>query len=306
MPTLFADKYFSPFYERLTLVFYSARHNFAKVQVHHFFLVVHMTSYFFRNWKEIATRDVPEIPSILLGYDHINFRYGHQSSPECWKVIDEVNKNIEVCSSTMFPLSAFLCSVVMGILWGAVIIALIKFADAPLLFISLVSLIGLVVVLGMPTAYALHIWDAMKYWGGPLRMRFTATNKEFFFPRENKTYFRGDYEKIVLGSVGGYVITDRMFEFKGMIMRKNARGIPAPAMIMHYFVLVLTADGSWHRHYLENNAPFLFTKSGSATFDKLVELLQPHVDCMVYHRRYSLKECFYQQRYGKPDTKVLW
>lgn len=276
-----------------------------------------MTSYFFRNWKEISVNDVPEIPSVLLDYDHVNFRNGGCNGPEGWKVLfDEGNQNIEVCRNTMFPLSFLLLSSVFGILFVGVILVLNKFTDITLFQSSMIGLIGLVVVFCMPFGYAFFIWDAMKYWGGPLRMRYTITNGEFFFPREYKTYSRNEYAKIVLGSVGGYKIRENMFELMGQIWRKNSPsfegGQPPAPMIMHFFVLVLSVDGCWHRHYIENNEPRFFTKSGSATFDKLIELLQPHVDCVVYHRRFSIKECFDQQRAETPelaeptDKKVLW
>ena len=219
-----------------------------------------MTNYFYRDWKAIPIEDVPEIPKELLNYDHDGCPAG--TSPDGWKVVsNESNQDLEVCRCTMFPLSVLLCAAVCGMLFAAVIVMLNQFTNVGLYFKLMVGAIGLIVVLGMPAAYALVIWSTTQYWGGPLRMRFTATNKEFFFPRENKTYAQGDYKKIVLGCVGGTEITDDMYEFMGtgLIIRDAKRSINMP-MNMQYFILVLTIDGSWHRHYIASTAANLFTK----------------------------------------------
>jgi len=262
-----------------------------------------MTNYFYRDWKPVPVKDVPEIPKDLLNYDHTSLLVGTHNGPEGWKVVlNESNQDFEACSATMFPLSGFILSAVIGILFTAVILGLNEFGNISLFNSLLIGSIGVAVVLGIPAAYAFCVWLDMKYWGGPLRMRFTAINKEFFFPRENKTYSQGDYEKIVLGCVGGFNITAEMFEFMGMIARKNSGRSPAQPMNIQYFILVLTVGGNWHRHYIANNAPYLFTKSGSARFDKLVELLQPQVDCLVYNRRFSMMECYRIQLEEKQEN----
>jgi hypothetical protein len=82
-----------------------------------------MTSYFYRDWKAVSIEFVPEIPSNFLNYDPINFRNGGHSGPEGWKVVlDESNQSIELCSSTMFPLSGFLLSAGIGVLFVVVIV----------------------------------------------------------------------------------------------------------------------------------------------------------------------------------------
>ena len=237
--------------------------------------------------------DIP--PEHLL---YKNLQIATSNGPEKWiAVFDEEQQVVDVRRGTMFPLSASVLSLAFLVAFTCVIAAIHFYTDVDVFMKFIIALIFSIVVFAIPFGYASTVRQNSNYWGGILHMRFDKEAREFFFPRENAVYEVKDCPKIILGCVWGYE-TDGVEEFMGMLVRKrqNKHDVPIVIPCLECFVLLLSKEEGWKRHDIAFDAAYVKRPYGSHGFAKLIELLQPLTKCEVFFQKYSLRECYDQQR----------
>ena len=232
-----------------------------------------------------------EIPEQLKWFQPLKLGFGTGMSS--WKVsADEATGSIEIKSTPFFKLSTVLTSLIFGALLSGMTYSLYTDEDLiaearPFVFWAMILFPPLTVF----TFVALDIFCTVadsRLWNGHLRFRFNLLNGELFFGRENITYRREDYSKLILGCVRGTSSRDR---------RGNKTQI---------FMLVLDKNEQWNRHNFSNDAWITWrtTESGSKQFKKVADLLRPHLEFDEFVKAYSQDESA-ELRFMKMLLKML-
>jgi len=252
---------------------------------------------------------MPEIPEKLKWYQPLGLgssAYSHLPPP--WKIIaDKLTGCVEVKRAPLIRISTVATALVLTVMAIAVgaLFSLIEgwegvdwLRNLPNEFFIFLFPIVLAAFL---TLDAITIVTNSRHWKGRLRFRFVPQNSELFFPRENVTYQLKDCSKIVLGCVRGY---DKRGWSKaepfGIYYKIGTTGRPGSDKshkpVTQIFILILNEHNKWQRHNLADDwASWRNKESGSKQFMKLIEKLQPLLECEVFIKDYSKDECFAQQ-----------
>ena len=252
---------------------------------------------------------MPEIPEKLKWYQPLGL--GSTNGPPPWRVYaDEMSGNIEIKRAPLVKaasvvLGVFLAAVIGGACFAIYFYAPVDEKAKPVL-IGCMIFFPLLMIFGIPAVDALMTVMNSFHWKGTLRFRYNTQNGELFFSRENVTYRREDYSKIVLGCVRG---ADMKGAFKKFGTWWKKKGDGSLAQITQVFLLVLDKNDEWKRYNLSDDwVPWSTRQSGSKSFTKVANCLRPHLEFEEFVRDYSLDECFAQQNEQRDGTgnKVLW
>ena len=252
---------------------------------------------------------MPEIPEKLKWYQPLGLAIFNGPLP--WRVsVDEMSGIIEIKRAPLVKAVPIIMGICFGVVIGGVFWAIYSSAlvDEEVKFVLVGGMIffPLLMILGFPAIDALITVANSSHWKGPLRFRYGLQNGEMFFPRENVTYRREDYSKIVLGCVRG---ADMKGAFKKFGTWWKKKGDGSLAQITQVFLLVLDKNDEWKRYNLSDDwVPWPTRQSGSKSFTKVANCLRPHLEFEVFVRDYSLDECFAQQNEHRDGNgnKVLW
>ena len=253
---------------------------------------------------------MPEIPEKLKWYQPLGLAIFNGPLP--WRVsVDEMSGIIEIKRAPLVKAFPIIMGICFGVVIGGVFWVIYSYApvdeEVKFVLVGCMIFFPLLMILGFPAVDALITVSNSSHWKGTLRFRYSLQNGELFFPRENMTYRREDYSKIVLGCARG---TEMKGAFKklGVWMKPHGRGqglVPTTQI----FLLVLDKNDEWKRYNLSRDwVPWSTRQSGSKSFMKVANCLRSHLEFEEFVKDYSQDECFAQQndQHDGTGNKVLW
>ena len=223
---------------------------------------------------------MPKIPEQLKWYTPL--KLDTSTGRPNWRVsVDEMTGSVEIERAPLLKLVTMLLGIVLGVIVSGGFFVAGK-ADLVDIESRLVWLFffPLLIVFVIVAFDAFYTKANSRYWKGSLRFRFDPQNDELFFARENVTYRKGDYSKLVLGCVRG---VDMKGAFKiGIAWAKlgNHRG-RSFVEITQIFMLVLDKNDQWQRYNLaDDDVTWRTSESGSKQFMQVAEQLE----CVPKHQ----------------------
>jgi hypothetical protein len=133
------------------------------------------------------------------------------------------------------------------------------------------------------------------HWKGGLRLQYTKSTGEIFFPRENVRYSRDDYDELVLQTTDGYDIAE-MVERLERNANSNKRRYSEPTLITQVYFLVHRKDGTWTWHLIAY-------EQHSEAIRKDIAKIQEAIQSPMVHRTMSQKECYAaQHKIADPES----
>jgi hypothetical protein len=245
-----------------------------------------------------------EIPEKLKWYMPLGLKNSQNELSIAWRTsVDQMTGCIEIKRAPLVRLPGVLFGIGLGA-FAFVMLFVLKSVeptdDAELLHVQMLWMILsppflFFVAVGLDATATLR---NSRYWKGSLRFRFNPQNGELFFPRENVTYSRMDYSKLVLGCIRGREIVWNEKIFGVRLKRK--KGV-ARRRSTQIFMLVLDQNDEWHRYnladdYNSDSNAWKTSESGNKHYVKLVDQLQSLLTFDQFVRDYSRDECCTQQQ----------
>ena len=241
------------------------------------------------------------IPTDLLLYEEPeNWAYGN-GEPN-WQVNKMGTNEIIVKRAPLFPISSFYLAAIVGILFSALVYA-IGFLpldnETRLVYRIVCPLIVVMTIIAIPLMLAYVVHCNSVYWGTIIRFSYNPTTELLKFARENKTYLRHELQNIIICCIWGFD-TETMERLQFGLLHTGEGLSSAPRT--QCFFLIQTNDFQWHRHLIGQDLARTGSKYGSPPFENLVKYLQPLTNCEVFFKKYTIDECYDQQRgLRKPD-----